>query len=190
MSFFRRHTYRDDSDEDLLKHSCAGESRAFAVLYERYGQRMYRFFYRMMWRDSEKAADMTQDLFLKVLEKAHLFNTQQRFSTWIYAIASNMCKNEYRKNTLAPELIDGLPDESDMDVWRPEMLDQTLFDQHLKRAIDQLEEPHKQCFVLRYQESMSVREISEVLDCPEGTVKSRLHHALRKVSAEMTIWKK
>ena len=59
----------------------------------------------MLWNDKEKAADFTQDLFLKVIEKVSSFNLDYCFKTWIFSIANNMCKNEYRKDHLSAEQI-------------------------------------------------------------------------------------
>lgn len=150
--------------------------RAFAVLYDRYGPRMHRFFYRMLWRDAAKAEDFTQELFLKIIEKPHLFDPERNFKTWLYSLANNLCKNEYRRKPL-PELSADLPD-----LWEdplPELLDRPVFEKYLRHGIDRLSEAQRQCFVLRFQEELTIAEIAEIVQCPEGTVKSRLHHALK-----------
>lgn len=160
--------------------------RAFAELYDRYSPRMYRFFFRMFWRDGAKAEDFTQELFLKIIEKPHLFDPKRNFRTWLYTMASNLCKNEYRR-TAQPNGILEAPV-----LWEeplPEVLDQEIFESCLRNSISQLSESHRQCFVLRYQEELSVLEIAEIVGCPEGTVKSRLYHALRQVSSQMEAWK-
>lgn len=161
------------------------EERAFAELYDRYGPRMYRFFLRMLWQDKAKAEDFTQELFLRIIEKNHLFNPCRVFKTWIYTLASNLCKNEYRRSR--PLELSYEKEEA----WEtiPESIDSQLFEQHLRSSIARLSPAHHQCFVLRYQEELSVAEIAEIVGCPEGTVKSRLHHALRQVSAQMECWK-
>lgn len=185
MRFFRP-TLEHTSDEALMQAIARRDERAFAVLYDRYGPRMYRYFLRMLWRDAAKAEDFTQELFLKIIEKPHLYNPDRRFRTWIYTVASNLCKNEYRR----PQLPDTYFEQED--IWTeelPEMIDNQLFEQHLRSAIDQLSATHHQCFVLRYQEELSVAEIAEIVGCPEGTVKSRLHHALRQVAGQMECWK-
>jgi RNA polymerase sigma-70 factor (ECF subfamily) len=174
------------SDEALMQAIAKRDERAFAVLYDRYGPRMYRFFLRMLWRDAAKAEDFTQELFLKIIEKPQLFNHDYKFQTWIYTLAANLCKNEYRRQR--PEALTIEKEE----VWEddlPEKIDNQLFEQHLRASIGQLTENHHQCFVLRYQEGLSVAEIAEIVGCPEGTVKSRLHHALRQVSSQMECWK-
>ena len=74
-----------------------GNERAFNEIYSRYAEPLFHFFYRMLYQDEELAADFCQNLFLKVFEKAGTYNTQYKCSTWIYTMASNMCKNEYRR---------------------------------------------------------------------------------------------
>lgn len=181
------HNLEQTADEFLMSALCRRETDAFAVLYDRYGPRMYRYFYRMLWRDGAKAEDFTQDLFLKVLEKAQQFQPGASFKTWLYTLASNMCKNEFRRLEYR-QSFPARPMET-FDEFLPETIDRQLFETRLRQAIDQLEAPQRQCFVLRYQEELSVREISEILQCPEGTVKSRLHHALRKLGSRMELYK-
>lgn len=160
------------------------DAQAFAALYDRWSARMYRYFLRMMNRQAAKAADMTQDLFVKIIEKPHLFDPSRRFSTWLYTLAANQCKNEFRRKKLI-EQVENYPETigHDAALHLPESLDRMLLEQHLQWAIEVLEEPQRQCFVLRWQEDLSIKEISEIMDCPEGTVKSRLYYALRQVSA-------
>ncbi|MBK6996255.1 MAG: sigma-70 family RNA polymerase sigma factor [Lewinellaceae bacterium] len=185
MNIFRQ-TYKDYTDEALMRAIAQRDERAFAVLYDRYGPRMYRFFLRMLWRDAAKAEDFTQEIFLKIIEKPQLFDPERNFKTWIYTLASNLCKNEYRRPP-PPEM--SWEEPSLWDDSLPEKIDKALFDQHLRISIGELGEAHKQCFVLRYQEELSVAEIAEIIGCPEGTVKSRLYHALRQVVAQMEGWK-
>ncbi len=162
------------------------DERAFAALYDRYASRMHRYFYRMLWRDAARAEDFTQELFLKIIEKPQLFDPNRSFRTWVYALAANLCKNEFRrKKPVGPEW----PElETDPDPGA-DGLDRPVFEAALRAAIDRLSAPQRQCFVLRYQEELPVAEIAAILDCPEGTVKSRLHYALQQISEQMTIFK-
>lgn len=184
MNIFRQ-TYTDYSDEALMRAIAQRNERAFAVLYDRYSPRMYRFFLRMLWRDAAKAEDFTQELFLKIIEKPHLFNPDRKFRTWFYTLATNLCKNEYRRPS-PPEMVLEEPDVWDDSL--PEKMDRELFEQQLRHQIGQLSESHRQCFVLRYQEELSVAEIAEIVNCPEGTVKSRLHHAIKHLREMMVNW--
>ncbi len=181
-------TYRNLPDEALMHGIALRNERAFAELYDRYSARMHRYFYRMLWRDAAKAEDFTQELFLKIIEKPQMYDPSRPFRTWLYAIACNMCKNEYRRRK--PEEIEWpVPGMEAQEKYLPEHLDRQLFETSLREAIDALSEAHKQCFVLRYQEELSVAEIAAIAECPEGTVKSRLHHALQKVSERMIVFK-
>jgi RNA polymerase sigma-70 factor, ECF subfamily len=66
-----------------------------------------------------------------------------------------------------------------------EEFDAQVFEQELHQALGELDETQRQCFVLRYQEELSVREIAEILDCPEGTVKSRMFYTLKKLGNKL-----
>ena len=98
-----------------------GKQRAFDELYERYAKKVHYFFWKMLGNDAEKADDFVQDLFLKLIEKPHLFQEEKKFSTWLYAVAGNMCKNEYRKTAVRNEIKDyaGLEDVSVEDHSNP-----------------------------------------------------------------------
>ena len=185
MKLFRQ-PLEQYTDEALMREIVKGKATAFAVLYDRYGPRMYRYFYRMLWQDAAKAEDFNQELFLKIIEKPQLFDTRRNFSTWIYTLAANLCKNEYRRKKTS-DLEPGIGE-----LWKEnfsETLDRELFAQHLREAIAQLSAAHRECFVLRYQEERSVAEIAEIIGCPQGTVKSRLYYALQQVSSLMEMWK-
>ena len=188
MKYLFNANYKTWPDERLMHEVAQQNEGAFAALYDRYGARMHRYFYRMLWRDAGRAEDFTQELFLKIIEKPHLFAPERSFRTWIYTLASNMCKNEYRRKK--PLDLDNIhPEAEDGDTRLPEQLDRQLFETNLREAIDGLSDAHRQCFILRYQEELSVAEIAAIAGCPEGTVKSRLHFALQKVGAQMTIFK-
>lgn len=88
------------SDEEWFTLMQKGHTDAFDEIYNRYGQKLFGFFYKMLWKNKELAEDFTQDLFVKLIHKKELFNTNKSFSTWLYSIANNMCKNEYRKNSI------------------------------------------------------------------------------------------
>lgn len=178
------------SDETLMLAVRRGEERAFAELYDRYAVRMYRFFYRMLGRDRERARDFTQEIFVKIIEKPQLYDPARPFSTWFYAVAMNMCKNEYRRQGKQQTELFNPEKDLETDGFDPiGALDQPIFEQQLQRALDCLGGPHRRALTLRFQEERSIREISEIENCPEGTVKSRLHHALRHLAGLLESWK-
>lgn len=160
-----------------------GDQAAFGELYSRYKDRMYYYFYRMLGNSAEHANDFLQELFMKLIEKPERFNPDYPFATWFYSVANNMCKNEYRRREVRQEY--QVAEVHEIQVDYPD--DSTIAPQQLIEKIfvtlDQLGEEHRSAFLLRYREGFSVRDVAEILELPEGTVKSRLHYA-RKILAE------
>lgn len=147
---------------------------------------MYAHFYRMLNQNEMVAEDFTQQLFMKIIEKPESFDPERRFSTWIYSVAGNMLKNEYRRQARKPEPLglEKAPNRQELDqFWQ--QLDAANWQQQLGTALNQLADKHRRCFVLRYQEELSIAEISAIVGCPEGTVKSRLYHATRQLAQKL-----
>jgi RNA polymerase sigma-70 factor, ECF subfamily len=175
------------SDEELMQQlSTRKKNAALTELHARYAKRILGFFIRMFKGDVQKAQDFTQDVFLRILERHIQFDPSKRFYTWMYVIAVNMCKTEFRKpNT--DEFSDELKPISAVN-WDEITLDKELFHHALKQAIEALEEHHQLAFVLRFMQELSVKEIALITEVSEGTVKSRLHHATKKVTAKLTVF--
>ncbi len=89
--------YSRISDEHLMISVHHGDVYAFNELYNRYSKRLLYYFYRMLGSSQEKSRDFLQDIFIKIIERPELFDTTRKFSTWIFSVAHNMCKNEYRR---------------------------------------------------------------------------------------------
>lgn len=120
---------------------------------------------------------------MKLIEKPESYNPAFSFSTWIYSIANNMCKNEYRRRVIRREYEQFEATEPRLDYVddtsiEPEQLVEKIF-----QTLDLLGEDHRSAFLLRYREGFSIREVAEILELAEGTVKSRLFYA-RKIVAE------
>ncbi len=187
MNFFST-SYKKSSDEILMLLIAEGKKSAFDELYHRYSKKMHFFFYKMLSGDTDKANDFTQDLFLKLIEKPHLFNKEMRFSTWLYSVAGNMCRNEYRRNSIRNEI----KTDIELDSYHYEeeksshSIDYSSFQGALSKELDALDADHKMIFLLRFQEHLPIQEISTILQCPEGTVKSRLFYTIKKLSGKLT----
>lgn len=182
--------YKQFSDETLMRKICKSDDKAFTELYERYNVKMYRYFLKMFFNNTEKAQDFMQELFLKIIEKPQNFNANYSFPHWVYTVASNMSKNEFRrvsnsrkhnnthKNTME------LYERPDFQFLQGEEK-YPFFQEKLQNSLATLELKHRECFVLRYQEGFSVKEVSQILNCPEGTVKSRLFYCLKKLAKQL-----
>lgn len=177
------------SDEDLMDKVCGGDERALEEIYQRYSQPLLRYFYRMLWQDKSKAEDFLHDLFIKIMEKQGQFESGRKYSTWMYSIAHNMCKNEYRKQAFRSSTQHSFNDNGNIDELITTQLDHTSFHQTLEDLLTKEEEEVRTLFVLRHELDMSVAEISEVINCPEGTVKSRLFYLKKKLAFALDHYK-
>lgn len=169
----------------LMQHIVSGDHAAFSELYHRYKDRMYYYFYRMLGNSAEQANDFLQELFMKLVEKPESYNASFPFSTWLYSVANNMCKNEYRRRGIRREYheVEALKTQTDFipdSEIVPEMLVEKIF-----RTLDELGDEHRSAFLLRYREGFSIREVAEILELPEGTVKSRLFYAKKMLAGKL-----
>ncbi len=186
MGLFRTDP-KDQSDERLMELVVRGDERAFAVLYDRYQRKLLAYFHRMLWQDRERAQDFLQDLFTKIAQRPQSFDGSRPFRTWLYSVANNMCKNEYRRmatrNAALPEL--RATDGHAVEAAGGEALDRTRFAARLEVELDKLDPDQKATFVMRHREELSIKEIAAVFGISEGTVKSRLFYTLKKLAAAL-----
>jgi RNA polymerase sigma-70 factor (ECF subfamily) len=172
-------------DEALLPAIAGGKQAAFDELYLRYSDRLYRFFMRMLNNNAMQAEDLTQETFIKVFQAAARFDPERNFNAWCFHIAHNLLKNHWRKQSkLAYDELDELDDIASGNNI-PQALDYQKFQENLDEVLLQLKEGHRACFILRYQEGLSMKEISEVCQVPEGTVRSRIHYSLKYLSTQL-----
>lgn len=177
------------SDEDLMDSACGGNERALEEIYQRYSQPLLRYFYRMLWQDKNLAEDFLHDLFIKIIERQDQFDLNKKLSTWMYSIAHNMCKNEYRKQafrTSVQYLHNGnaISDES---ITR--QMDHDSFHITLEKLLNEEGEEARTLFILRHELDMSFGEIGKVVCCAEGTVKSRLFYLKKKLALALVDYK-
>jgi RNA polymerase sigma-70 factor, ECF subfamily len=171
------------SDEDLMRLIQQGEGKALTELYNRYSKLMLRYFFRMLWKDENKAQDFLHDLFVKIIERPESFDSSRRFSTWLYSVAHNMCKNEYRKKNYRDSFHGNDVNEIVIENMIHERIDSESFMKMLDKEVATWEDEDKSLFVFRHELEMTFGEIAEILKCPEGTVKSRWFY-LRKSLAQ------
>lgn len=182
------------SDEELLKLFRAGNASAFDALVHRYEGELFGYLNRYL-RNRELAEDTFQTTFMTVYQKAETFEEGKRFKPWLYAIATNQAIDASRKRkrrqtiSLENEWDSGessakagsLRDVLESNNEKPDSL--VMMDEkkvQVRKAIDTLPENLRQVLLLAYFHEFKYQEISEVLDIPLGTVKSRLHAALEK----------
>lgn len=181
MIFCRKNRILTDSA--LMQKIVMGDQAAFGELYTRYKDRMYYYFYRMLGNSQEFANDFLQELFMKIVEKPESYNPAYAFHTWLYSVANNMCKNEYRRRGIRQQYNQLEAPEPTLDFQSDTTIEPQQVIEKIFQTLDQLGEDHRSAFLLRYREDFSIREVAQILDLPEGTIKSRLFYA-RKILGE------
>ena len=157
----------------------------FRNLYLEHGRRAQGFFMRMMGYDVQLARDMVQDLFTRIWEHRDTFRADASFTTWMFSIAYNMCKNEYRHREIVQTYQEHIINTTTYIVSDTDTLEQQQRRQMLQEAINALPDNQKPLFLLRYDEELTIPEIARITMLPEGTVKTRLLTALKSVKESM-----
>jgi len=179
------------SDAELVSRFKEGDRQAFSEIVRRYQDRVYSLALRWM-RDRHVAEEVSQDVFLALFRSLARFRGDSQLSTWIYRVVVNHCKNRklYRNRrkmdqheALEGERDDGLerqiPAEgpgTDATVHRDEAREL------LHAALDKLDDSQREIILLRDIQDLGYEEISDLLDLPRGTVKSRLHRARQQLA--------
>lgn len=175
------------TDEELILRCAREERRAFDALYERFSRPLFAYFYRMLWQDKALSEDMVQELFIRIYRHASSFDAARSASTWIYSVAHNLCKNQYRKTEHESRYQRSLgSDEATAPASNPDLKG---FVNGVQEVLDQWPAEKKELFVLRFREQLTVPQIGEILEIPEGTVKSRLHGLQKELRERLSAYK-
>jgi len=170
-----------DRDIVLLEDCKRGDRQALESLVRRYERTVYNAAYRMLGNPDE-AADVTQTTFLKAFEHLDRFNPEFKFFSWIYRIAVNESINALNRRNRHQELADN----EVASVRGPDdMVDAGRLGNQVQTALLALNEDHRAVIVLRHFVECSYRQIGEILQIPEKTVKSRLFSARQQMKGRL-----
>ncbi len=182
------------SDRVLIEQSKQGRDEAFAVLVQRYQNRVFSLVYRIMHIPDE-TEDMAQDIFVTIYRTLDQFRGDCSFSTWIYRIAVNLCKNRLkylqRRNFHRAQDIDETTESA---IQSPQPVafadpEQQLLGRELEKIIQRelaaLEDDFRIVLILRDLEHLSYEEIADITNLALGTVKSRIHRARSMLKSRM-----
>ena len=170
------------SDEELiLEFQQSGNEEAFEILVERFKNPLTNFVYRFLG-DYEACADVVQETFIKVFRYKDSYSSLAKFNTWIYTIAGNLARSEYKRrrrrnffsiNDYGEEhQTYDIPDET----FRPDVVtDSGIKDEIIQKALLKVKDVYRQAVILRDIQELSYEEISEILGIEVGTVKSRIN---------------
>lgn len=179
------------SDADILAEVATGNIDAYGKIVARYRGRLYNFVFRFVG-DRETAEDIVQETFLRAFRKRKEYRAIANFSTWLFTIAGNLAKSELRRRKRWRLFSLHRDDESDTGMELPDeslrpdkVAESSLADDQIHEAIDSLPENYRQVILLRDVEGMAYQQISEIVNCPVGTVKSRVNRARIKLQQKL-----
>jgi RNA polymerase sigma-70 factor (ECF subfamily) len=180
------------TDEQLLAEFLAGQPEAFELLVRRHSQEMFRFLARFTG-SATAAEDVVQDTFLQVYLSAESFDRTRRFKPWLFTIAANKARDRLRSRARKPEVpldahvgseeeegqrfLDFLADQAEAPTAALEKDEQREF---VRSVLDTMPDHLREVLILSYFHDFPYKNIAEILDVPLGTVKSRLHAAVRR----------
>ncbi len=184
------------ADAELVERVRSRDADAFELLSDRYRESVARHVCGLL-RDASASEDVTQEVFLRVWTHAEQWNGQGSFKAWLFRVATNLALNHLRAlqrrrqqplETAADPLDED--DESSLPAWMvdhslpdPEtLLEQSERSQLLQQLVDELPTEKRAVFRLVYDHEMATRQVAQTLGIPEGTVKSRLHYATRRLA--------
>lgn len=179
------------TDAQLIQNFRNGDIEAFNALVNRWQKRIHRFAYRY-FSSHDEATEITQKTFIKAYNKLNTLDDLDKFSPWIYRIANNLCLDEAKRagrRRAAP--METLPNHLTAKEFaaNPErQFEQQELESILQLALDQLPPEQRIVVIMKEYEGLKFREISEILDEPENTVKSRMYYGLTKLRTLFDQW--
>ena len=171
------------TDDELMQRVRDGDAAPLGVLFERYQVPLYNFFLRLTGRTAV-SEDLVQEVFLRVLKYRHTYRGQSQFRTWLYQIARNARADHYRKRWRETEL----DDEKGRAVPSNEpsvhdVLEGSQQAELIRQALQRLPEDKREVLVLSRYQDLRYEDIGRLLGCTEGTVKVRVHRAMKELRA-------
>lgn len=184
-----------DSEKLWLARSREGDVPSFEKLIERYQKTAYNISLRMM-QNPEDAKDATQEALIKAFRSIQGFRGDSGFSTWLYRIVMNTCKDELRRKQRTRTIsldqgAEGEPGYRPIELADETLSPETLMEQknirsQIQSAIRELPEANRSALILRDIQGFSYEDISELLNCPVGTVKSRINRGRQIMRQQLT----
>jgi RNA polymerase sigma-70 factor (ECF subfamily) len=184
-------------ERELIQRLRAGDAAAFRELVERHKRRLFTLAYDLLGNVHD-AEDVSQEAFIKVYRGIGAFRGEAQLGSWMYRIVVNLCLNRRRKKALsemelrenfdedgAPQLVSARHSEANPE----QMAEAEVMRIHLRRALDKLSPQQRTVFILRHDEDLPLAEVAQILNLSEGTVKSQLFRALKKLQQALAFYK-
>ena len=175
----------------LVADLCDGDMTALAILVDRYKHLVYRLAIQIT-KNSDDASDVLQDTFLKVYDSIHTFRHDSAFETWLYRIVVNLSIDTVNGRKRRQKSLISFLEKTDISQKIERQQDPTFqvetneLQEWVTRAVNSLPIKHRTVVVLHELEGLSHPQIADILGCSEGTVRSRLHYARKKLRVLLT----
>ena len=167
-------------DAQLVQLCLAGERSAFQTLIERFQNLIFGLCFRLLGH-REDAEDVAQEVFLRVFRSLKSWDSTRPLKPWLAAIAVNRCKTFLEKRGRRP-----IPAEFVEDVaTATEPTEVEDVSEEVQLALEKIREEYRTCFVLFHQQELSVQEVAEIMNVPEGTIKTWLHRARKELAEHL-----
>lgn len=167
-----------DDDGALVQRCLLGDAEAIRAFVERFQGMMYSLSFRMLGHRHD-AEDVTQESLLRALRHLGGWEQKRPLRPWLLAITANRCRTRLSRRKVQPQ-----PAAVEFAAPAVTGKDHSLSEE-IQRAVDELREDQRACFVLFYQQELSIQEVAAALDCPEGTVKTWLYRARRQIAERL-----
>lgn len=178
MAAPRPHDDGAPSDEELLERAAAGDQAAFSTLVKRHEDRVFQLAIRITG-DRADALDATQDTFVSVFRQAGSFRAEAAFTTWLYRVTVNACRDLLRKRRRLPEPTEEVPERARPGIGTEEVVGLRI---DLVRALEQLPEDYRDAVVMHDVGAIPYDEIARITGAALGTVKSRISRGRRRLA--------
>jgi len=180
---------QNKTDEELVSLVLENQDY-FLYIIERYKNKLFRYIARISSYKNEDIEDVLQEVFIKVYLNLNDFNTDLRFSSWIYRITHNQVISEHRKIQARPQFNNGEANDlelemiiSDFDIVKT--LDINFLKENIFNVLDKIDLKYKEIIVLKFFEEKSYKEISDIIKKPMGTVASLMNKAKNEFKKEL-----
>ena len=180
-----------ESDAELVQQALAGSQDAFRALVSRYASAAVNVATRLV-RDRALAEDLAQEAFVRAFARLGTYDQERRFSTWFFHVLHNVSVDYLRRKRHQTVSLDVLQTNGHLGPATPPSalpdaeLERASLATALTAALDQIRPEYREAIVLKYQQGLGVDEIAEILDIPEGTVKTYLHRGRKEMAVLLT----
>lgn len=171
-----------DEDFNLVKQCQSGNKKVFEILVIKYQEKVFRQCYFLLNKSKEDGEEAAQEVFIKAYRNIKNFHGDSKLSSWLYSIAKNHCLNVIKRSNVSPVVVDQDGYKVQSYTTENESLDSNNVDEDcIKKKVSSLATKYRSVIEKVHFDELTYQEAAEKLECPVGTIRSRLARALKKL---------